>query len=83
MDWPLVIAWALFACGLIAGGFIFARSPKFWVGFGLHVFGRLWPHIWAFVSKRKSAEDEADWRHDQLTKPNPGVMPSKFPKRDR
>lgn len=83
MDWFLVIAWACVGLGLFAGAYVFARNPASWVAAAMLIFDKMLPAIWAFVSKRKSAEDEAAWRKEQLTKPNPQPMPSKFPKRDR
>jgi hypothetical protein len=83
LDWLLILAWAALLIGVAAAAFIYARSPSFWITFCAALFQKLWPYIWAFVSKRKSAEDEAAWRKEQLTKANPQPMPSKFPKRER
>ena len=79
MNWPEAIAYTLVGIGLVAGAFLFARRPSFWIEFGVRIFEALLPAI----LKRKSAEDEAKWRRDQLTKPNPQPMPSRHPKRDR
>jgi hypothetical protein len=67
MDWPLIIAWGLIGLGLFAGAFIYARNPAFWVSFAIAAFWKLWPHLWGFVSKRKSPEEEAEWRREQLS----------------
>lgn len=58
MNWPEVIAYTLVGLGLIAGAFIFARRPSFWIEFGWRIFEQLRPLIWAYVSKRMKPEDE-------------------------
>ena len=45
--------------GVAAAGFLVARSPTFWLGLVTLIWSRLWPIIWAVVSKRKSPEQEA------------------------
>jgi hypothetical protein len=86
VDWLYILAWAALLLGIAAAGFIYARHPSFWVLFGAALFQKFWPQIWALVStlaRRKSAEDEAAWRREQLTKPTSQPMPSKFRKRER
>jgi hypothetical protein len=83
LDWLLILAWVAVLLGIAAAAFIYARSPSFWITFGVALFHKLWPYLWRFVSKRMTPEDEAAWRKEQLTKANPQPMPSKHPKRDR
>jgi len=62
MSAPEVIGYVIVGLGLIAGAFLFARRPEFWIEFGYRLFQRLWPFVWAFVSKRMSPEDEKAMR---------------------
>jgi len=71
MDWMLVTAWVAICIGLAAAVFIYARNPAFWVNAVIFIFWKIWPLIWAFVSKRKSPEEEEKWRKEQLS----GVKP--------
>ena len=52
-----VIAYILVGLGLMAGAFIFARRPSFWIEFGWRIGRALLPHI----TKRMSPEEEAEW----------------------
>lgn len=57
-----VIAYILVGLGLMAGAFIFARRPSFWIEFGTQIFAKLLPVVWRFVSKRMDPETERRWR---------------------
>lgn len=56
MNWLEIAAIALVCLGLAAGAFLFARRPEFWIEFGYRLFQRLWPLVWAFMSKPESPE---------------------------
>jgi hypothetical protein len=83
VTWIDILVWAALLIGIAAGGYIVARHPAFWISFGTQLFWKIWPYVWPIISKRMTPEEEAAWRKEQLTKPNPQPMPSKFPKRDR
>lgn len=83
MSWVEVAAIILVGAGLVAGGYIVAQRPSFWIEFGSRLATALTPIIWRFVSKRMTPEEEAKWRHEQLTSGNPPGMKSKFPRRDK
>lgn len=55
---PEVIAYVLVGLGLLAGAFVFARRPAFWIEFGWRIFQALLPYI----TKRMDPETEARWR---------------------
>ena len=60
------IAYILVGLGLVAAVILYARRPDFWIDFGLRLFFRLQPIIWAYISKRMPPEDEAAWRKCML-----------------
>lgn len=51
-----VIAYIIVGLGLLAGAFIFARRPSFWIEFGTRVFKALLP----LMAKRMTPEQEAE-----------------------
>jgi hypothetical protein len=55
---PEIIGYVLVGLGLIAGAFLFARRPSFWIEFGARLFQALLPHI----TKRMDPETERRWR---------------------
>lgn len=69
------------------------RNPIKLVGLGTKLFQAVWPYLLAFVLKRMTPEEEAKWRHEQLSgvKPPPkgtGVTTTKpalteTPRRDK
>ena len=65
MTWQEAVATIVVRLGLFAGAFLFARRPAFWIEFGARLFGRLWPSVWAYISKRMPPEEEAEWRAAQ------------------
>lgn len=83
MSWVEVAGIVLICLGLIGGGALVAQRPSFWVEFGGRIITALTPIIWKFVSKRMTPEEEAKWRHEQITSANPPGMKSKFPRRDK
>jgi hypothetical protein len=83
MDWLLILAWVVVLAGIFCAGFIYARSPTFWITFGAALIKKLAPFIWAFISKRMSPEEEAKWREEQKNSANPPGMRSRFPRRDK
>lgn len=56
MSWLEVASIALVCLGLVAGAFLFARRPEFWIEFGYRLFERLWPLVWKFISKPETDE---------------------------
>jgi len=54
VNWLEIAAIALVCLGLVAGAFLFARRPEFWIEFGYRLFERLWPFVWRFVSRPES-----------------------------
>ena len=61
MNWIEIAAIVVLLIGIGAGGFLVARRPAFWVGLGLAMLKAAWP----ILSKRMSAEEEAEWRDAQ------------------
>lgn len=64
MDWMSVLAVLIFFIGIGAGGFVVARSPTFWIGFGKEMLSKILPVLISFVLKRKSPEEEKKWREE-------------------
>lgn len=62
MNWPEAIAYTLVGLGLVAGAFLFARRPEFWIEFGARIFAKLLPFIIKYVTKRMPEDEEAEWR---------------------
>lgn len=63
----MVLAWVAVLLGIAAAAFIYARSPSFWITFGVALFKKLWPFVWSEISRRKSPEAEAKWREEYLS----------------
>lgn len=71
MNWiEIALVGAVFV-GLACGAALVARSPTFWVGVTTVALKAAVPYIWAYVSKRMTPEEEAQWRHEQMTGVNP------------
>ncbi len=64
MDWLSVLAVFVFFIGIGAGGFLIARSPTFWIGFGQEMLRKILPVVISFILKRKSPEEEKKWREE-------------------
>lgn len=62
MSWQEAVATVFICLGLFAGAFLFARRPAFWIEFSGRLCSRLWPYVWAYISKRMTPEEEAEWR---------------------
>ncbi len=60
-----VIAYILVGLGLVAGAFIFARRPSFWIEFGVRVFRAVKPAVMEYLLRRNTPEVEARM-HDCL-----------------
>lgn len=58
MSWQEGVAVGLVCLGLLAGGYLAAQRPAFWMEFGSRVLLALAPKIWAYVSKRNTPEIE-------------------------
>lgn len=57
-----VTAYILVGLGLVAGAFIFARRPDFWIEFGVRLSAIILPLVWRYLSKRMTPEEEADYQ---------------------
>ena len=65
MNWLEVASVALVCLGLIAGAFLFARRPEFWIEFGYRLFMRVWPLVLPALTRvfrRMDPETERRWR---------------------
>lgn len=58
MNWIEVIAFVFVSLGLVAGAFLVAQRPAFWIEFGARIIAVLMP----FILKRMTPEEEAEWR---------------------
>ena len=65
MSWQEGVAIAVVLLGLVAGAFLVARRPSFWIEFGTRLGKALLPLAWRFVYRRMPAEEEAAWRQAQ------------------
>ena len=48
-----VVAITVVLLGLVAGAFLVAQRPTFWIEFGQRLVKALLPLAWRYVSKRK------------------------------
>ena len=55
MNWIELLLLAAILLGLVAGGILVARSPTFWIGFGVALFKAVLP----LLAKRMTKEEEA------------------------
>jgi hypothetical protein len=62
MTWLEVALIAAVIVGVGAAGFLVAQRPAFWLDMGRELFKRLWPYIFAYVTKRMDAETEERMR---------------------
>jgi len=62
MTWQEAVATLVVLAGLGAGAFLVAQRPAFWVEFGGRVLAALAPRIAAFISKRMTPEQEAEFQ---------------------
>lgn len=62
MNWIDAALFLALLLGLGAGGFMVARSPVFWIGFGKALFAALAPAVFAYITKRMDPATEAAWR---------------------
>lgn len=62
MDWLQIALIAAAILGIAAGGALVARSPTFWFGLGVVMFNAGFPYLKAYVTKRMTAEQEAELR---------------------
>ena len=65
MSWQEGVAIAVVLLGLVAGAFLVARRPSFWIEFGTRLGKALLPLAWRFVYRRMPPEEEAAWRQAQ------------------
>lgn len=57
----LAVTLAALFVGLTAAAFLIGQRPSFWVGAIVEVFRRAWPSIRAYLFKRMTPEQEADF----------------------
>ena len=62
MTWQEGVAVGLVMIGLLAGGYIAAQRPSFWIEFGARLLKSLAPSLLAFLAKRMHPEKEKEWR---------------------
>jgi hypothetical protein len=62
VSWQEAVATVVILLGLGAGAYMVAQRPAFWIEFGSRVIRRLWPLMFAYMTKRMSPEDEARMR---------------------
>ena len=62
MSWQEGVAIMVVILGLVAGAFLVAQRPSFWIEFGQRLGKALLPLAWRYVSKRMPPEEEAAWR---------------------
>jgi hypothetical protein len=60
MTWQEGVAVGLVLVGLLAGGYIAAQRPTFWIEFGGRLLRKLWPLLFAYFTKRMSPEKEKE-----------------------
>lgn len=51
--------------GIGGASFLVFRSPAFWGDVVSELATKAWPQIWAVLSKRMPADQEAEWRKAQ------------------
>jgi hypothetical protein len=62
MTWQEGVGVVLVCIGLLAGVYVAAQRPSFWIGFIGRAFTALQPMVWAYLSKRMPPEKEKEWR---------------------
>ena len=65
MNWLEIAAIALVCLGLVAGAFLFARRPEFWIEFGIRLFQRVWPFALGYFMKLGRRHDPETERRMQ------------------
>lgn len=58
MPWQDILAVSLVLIGLLAGGYIAAQRPAFWIEFGSRLLTAFLPSMIKYVSKRMTLEEE-------------------------
>lgn len=62
MTWQEGVAIGLVVIGLLAGGYIAAQRPSFWIEFGGRIIKKLMPLFIAYITRRMPPDKEAEWR---------------------
>ena len=66
MTWQEGVAVGLVVVGLLAGGYIAAQRPSFWIEFGARLVKAIMPRVIQHITKRMPPEEEAEWRKAEL-----------------
>lgn len=62
MTWQEGVAIGLVCVGLVAGGYLAAQRPAFWLEFATRILAALLPSITRYISKRNPPEIERAMR---------------------
>ena len=62
MSWQEILAVTCIVIGLIAGGYLAAQRPAFWVEFFTRLLISFIPFAMKYISKRMTPEEEARFR---------------------
>lgn len=60
MTWQEGVGIVLVCVGLLAGVYVAAQRPSFWLEFGARILQRLAPRVIAYLTKRMTPEKEAE-----------------------
>ena len=63
MAWQEILAIACIVIGLIAGGYLAAQRPAFWVEFFTRILISFIPFAMKYVAKRMTPEEEEAYRN--------------------
>lgn len=66
MNWLEIAALAILLLGIGAGGYLVAQRPTFWAGLAVVLITKAWPYISAYLAKRMTPTEEAEWRREVL-----------------
>ena len=58
MKWQEAVAVGLVLVGLVAGAYLAAQRPAFWIEFGGRILQVAWPYMYEYVTARNTPEIE-------------------------
>lgn len=61
MTWGEGVGIALVCVGLLAGVYVAAQRPSFWIEFGARLIKAIMPRVVEYLTKRMPPEEEAEW----------------------